>query len=661
MSPPHAFYVTTPIYYVNGRPHVGHAYTTIAADVLARWHRALGAPVKFLTGTDEHGQKVLDTARKRGMTPEAHCDDMVAHWKAAWVPLGIQYDRFLRTTDADHVAVVQDTLTWMWERDLIYRSAYEGWYSVVDEAFVTDKDVAEGKYDESQLQRITEVNYFFRMGRYQQALLDHLEANPDAVRPASRRNEVLGFLRRPLEDLCISRPSARMPWGIPLPFDDAFVTYVWFDALLNYLTATGWSPYPKKAAPDWASWWPASVQLVGKDILTTHAVYWCTMLLALGLPLPRTLFAHGWWTADGHKMSKSKGNVIDVTRLTEAFGADAVRYFFLREIPFGGDGAFSYEGFLTRYNADLANDFGNLVHRATSMTERWLGGRVPPLGALDDREHALVALAQRAATTWAEQIPELGFGRALEGVWELVRAGNKYIDEVEPWRLNREGDTPRLARAMRMSLEVCALAGALLESVMPAKAAELLARVGAGGSVIASEAIAGRSVLAALPEGAPTRFGDPLVPRFTEMPALIAEMLSTPQEAPVSETPPPTTPPEVAAAPERAPDKPQITYDDFAKVDLRAGTVVAAAKHPKADRLLVLTVDVGEASPRTIVAGIASKYAPEDLVGRQVVVVVNLAPAKLRGVESQGMLLAAGGQDVLALVTVDCAPGQSIK
>ncbi|MFT7520646.1 MAG: methionyl-tRNA synthetase, partial [Kiritimatiellia bacterium] len=422
-------YITTPIYYVNGLPHIGHAYTTIAADVYARWERVRGRQVFFLTGTDEHGQKVMQTAQKRSMSPKAHCDDMVAHWVAMWERLNIKHDRFIRTTDADHEAVVTAVMQTLFDKGLIYKRDYEGWYYVSDEIFVTDKDVEAGKYDRSKLQRISETNYWFVMSEYQQRLIDHIEANPGFIRPNSRRNEVLGFLRKPLGDLCISRPRSRMEWGIELPFDSDYVTYVWFDALLNYLSGIGYHPDPALAG-DWEQWWPATFQLLGKDILTTHSVYWSTMLMAMEVPLAECLYAHGWWTsADGDKMSKSQGNAIDIALLEREFGADPCRYFFLREKSMGADGGFSYAGFLTRYNADLANDLGNLAHRGLSMTDKWLGGVVPASGDLEPIDVELRRTAANAIRGFREHMDELAFSRALESLWLMVKAANKYIEQ----------------------------------------------------------------------------------------------------------------------------------------------------------------------------------------------------------------------------------------
>jgi methionyl-tRNA synthetase len=648
------FYITTPIYYVNGLPHIGHAYTTIAADAITRWHRLKGREVFFLTGTDEHGQKVLEKARERGMTPIQHCDDMVVHWKAMFEKLGIQYSRFIRTTDADHVSAVQAVLQTLWDGGHIYRSTYEGWYHVADEIFVTEKDIEEGRYQRSDLQRISEANYFFRMSAWQEQLIQHIEKNPDYIQPVSRKNEVLGFLRKPLGDLCISRPKARMSWGIEIPFDAEYVTYVWFDALLNYLTGIGYRP---GGGDEFRKWWPVDYHLIGKDILTTHAVYWSTMLLAMGVELPTTLFAHGWWTnAEGEKLSKSKGNAIDIGLLADEFGVDAARYFFLREITFGVDGQFSYDGFLTRYNADLANDLGNLGHRGLSMTKNWLGGVVPGPDASTAADQELRRIGAKAVVAFDDAMNKLQFNRALEGLWDLVRAGNKYIDTEQPWGLNKKGDTVRLATVKRHVLEACYVAATLLLPILPHKAPELLRRLGrteddarAFLPRLLAEAREGELSFSGLATGAPIDVSDPLFPRFRELPPKIAALFEAPAGVVPAPEPPKSEPTDA------------ITYDDFAKVKLRAGKIVAAERHPKADKLLVLTVDVGEPKPRTIVAGIAGKFSPDQVVGRSVVVVVNLAPASLRGVTSEGMLLAAGGKDVIDLVSVDAAPGEIIR
>jgi methionyl-tRNA synthetase len=657
-------YVTTPIYYVNGLPHIGHAYTTIVADAYARWHRARGRRVFFLTGTDEHGQKVLQKAEERGMTAQDHVDDMVVHWVAMWERLEIEYDRFIRTTDPDHVEVVQAVLQRLYDDGLIVKKDYEGWYHVDDEIFVTDKDVEAGLYDPSDLQRITESNYWFVMSRYQDQLLAHLEDNPDFIQPTSRMNEVKGFLRRELGDLCISRPRARMSWGIDLPFDDEYVCYVWFDALLNYLTGVGYHPDSTKAG-DWSTWWPATVQLLGKDILTTHSVYWSTMLMGMGVPLAQHLVSHGWWvSADGSKMGKRDGNAIDIGLLVDEFGADATRYYFLREKSLGGDGRFSYDGFLNRYNADLANDLGNLAHRGLSMTKNWLGGVVPRAAESTDLEAELREAAARSVAAYATHMDNLDFHLALESLWELVKAGNKYVDTTQPWALNKAGETARLETVMRHVLEVCLIAGTCLLPVMPAKATELLDKLGLTRPQaetllrgLPERAAEGELPLTDLRPGRAVDPGDPLFPRIRELPAAIAALFVTEQPEPAKK---PTPKKKKAGKPRQEPAT-EISFEEFGRLDLRVGRVLTAEAHPQADRLLVLTVDIGEEAARQVVAGLASRFDPADLPGRTVVVVANLKPALLRGVESQGMILAAGGAEVIDLVGVDALPGEVVR
>ncbi len=664
MSADKRFYITTPIYYVNGTPHIGHTYTSVVADAAVRWRRLKGEQAFFLTGTDEHGQKVLDKAVERGMEPKAHCDDMVVHWKAMGERFSISNDHFVRTTDPQHVACVKAVLMDLWDRGEIYKDSYTGWYCKGCERFWTEKDVDDGKCpdDGKVVAKIEESNYFFRMGKYQQRLIDHIEANPDFILPEKRRNEVLGFLRKPLGDLCISRPKERMAWGIDLPFDTDFVTYVWFDALLNYISVPGYVPGGDDAYLDT---WPATYHLIGKDILTTHSVYWITMLMAMEVPLPEHIFAHGWWlSTDGEKMGKSLGNAIDTELLSNEYGVDAVRYYLLREISLGADGHFSYEGFQTRYNADLANDLGNLAHRALSMTRNWLGGTTPAVEAPTELETALQTLAAEAAAAYAAGMDNLQFKQALDALWELVRAGNKYVDTTAPWALNKKGDTARLATVMRTVLELCNLVGGLLLPVMPARMAVLLGRMGRtveqAEADVRALAAGDLQPMTSLEVGVALDLGEPLFPRFRKLPERIAALFGEPDEgkkkAPkqkkskkAKEPPPPT--------PEDA-----IGYDDFAKVRLQAGKVLECTKHPKADKLLVVKVDVGEAQPRQIVAGVADVFEPEQLVGRTIVVVCNLKPVKLRGVWSNGMLLAASNeQGVQDLVGANCDPGAKVK
>lgn len=674
------FYVTTPIYYVNDRPHLGHAYTTVAADVIARWHRLNGRAVTFLTGTDEHGQKVMEAAAKRGLSPQEHVDALAPDFQRLWSRLDIAYDDFIRTTEPRHVRVVQTVLQRLHDQGDIYAADYEGWYSTAAEKFWTEKDLVDGKCPDTgqPVEWVKERNWFFRMGKYADQLRAWIADHPDFVRPERRRNEVLGYLKKEVGDLCISRPKSRMSWGIPLPFDPDFVTYVWFDALTNYVSAVGYTADEAR----FAEHWPADVHLVGKDILTTHAVYWSTMLFALGLEPARCLYAHGWWTVEGQKMSKSLGNVVDPHLLVDAYGADPVRYFLLRELPFGLDGDFAHNAFLVRYNADLANDLGNLAHRALSMTEKWLEGRVPALDAPTEGDRALEALCVDVAARFRAELESLQYSKALEALWELVRAGNKYIDTEEPWRLNREGRVERLGGVMRRCLEICRVAAQHLWAFCPSKSEELgrkLALVRLDASAL--------DRLDGLQTGAAITLGEPLFPRMQELPEAIAaamqaagvvaastgpakaekpksEKKSAPAAKPVAGEKPVSETAQAPAAPAAEnPPMELIGIEDFQKIQLRTGRVVGAERHPSADRLLVLKVDVGEPEPRTICAGIASRYAPEDLVGLNVVVVVNLKPVKLRGIMSQGMLLAAGGGEVkgMATITEPVSPGTIVR
>ncbi len=433
------FYITTPIYYVNDVPHIGHAYTTVAADTLARYHRLKGDSVFFLTGTDEHGQKVEKAAQERGLTPQAHADLMNQNFRQLWKKLEISNDAFIRTTDREHIAVVQELLQKLFDKGEIERRTYEGWYCTPDERFWTGKEIVEGKCPDCgrPVERIHEDNYFFLMSRYQDRLIRYIDEHPDYIQPESRRNEVLGFLRtQKLGDLCISRPKARLSWGIELPFDRAFVTYVWFDALANYLSATRYLSPAAQGSSDPAArehfWWPADHHLVGKDILTTHSVYWSTMLMALGLPLPGNIFAHGWWTQDGKKMSKSLGNVIDPGRIVEQYGADAFRYFVLREMPFGLDGDFSTDMFVTRFNTELANDLGNLLSRVLTMIGKYFDGKIPAAGPEQAVDRELRETALAVPVKIDDDLSQLSFTRYLHDSWALVTRANRYVEENAP-------------------------------------------------------------------------------------------------------------------------------------------------------------------------------------------------------------------------------------
>jgi methionyl-tRNA synthetase len=473
------FYITTPIYYVNDTPHIGHAYTTVAADVQARFHRMLGERVFFLTGTDEHGQKVKQAAEQRGLSPQEHADQMVENFQRLWRELLVSNDAFIRTTDPEHQAVVQELLQRLWQRGLIQRRTYKGWYCTPDERFWTEKDLREGACPECgrAVQYIEEDNYFFLMSRFQGPLLEHLRRHPEYIKPSSRLNEVLGFLSRPLGDLCISRPLKRLSWGIPLPFDPQYVTYVWFDALVNYYSAL------RYLAKD-LSFWPADCHVIGKDILTTHAVYWSTMLMALELPLPRLIFAHGWWTVEGRKMSKSLGNVVEPQAVCARYGVDAFRYFLLREIPFGLDGDFSESALVGRINNDLANDLGNLLSRTLGMLRKYCQAVVPERVNSKDRE-GLEKKVQAFFYTSAGDLPllenmklhlkEFKFNEALEHIWAVINGVNKFIDSAQPWR---ERDEARRGNVLYTALEALRLLALYLAPFMPRKAQEIWDQLG---------------------------------------------------------------------------------------------------------------------------------------------------------------------------------------
>lgn len=657
------FYITTPIYYPNDRPHIGHAYTTIFCDAVARWHRFTGKEVFYLTGSDEHGQKIERTAKANGKSPQEYVDGIVEGFKALWKRLDIAYDDFIRTTESRHRKVVQAIFQKLYDQGDIYKDVYEGWYCTPCEAFWPETRLVEGKLCpdcERPVEWVKEEAYFFRISRYADRLLKHIEEHPEFIQPDTRRNEMVSFIKQGLEELCVSRTT--FSWGIPVPFDEGHVIYVWIDALTNYLTGVGYL----QDDGEFNKWWPADVHVVGKDILRFHTIIWPCILMAAGLPLPKQVYGHGWILVPSGKMSKSKGTVVDPVDLIDEFGVDAIRYVLLREMPYGQDARYSRRGLVERINADLANDLGNALHRSLAMLSRYFNGVVPKPGTPDERDESIRKLAAETYELVNTKVEGLEVNAALAAIWQLVGRLNKYIDETEPWTLARDPEKrERLATVMYHVLEGLRIVALLVTPFIPGTGQKMWEQLGIAEPL--SKQTHTNLVWGGLKPGTKTQPGDPIFPRIDVEKAL-AEENDVDEKVEVKEGISAPSAPAAPSAPGSKQDKTAedeanlITIDDFAKVELRVARVLEAEPVKGADRLLKLQVDLGT-EKRQIVAGIAKYYAPDALVGKQIVVVTNLKPAKLRGEISEGMLLAASDDDGLSLITVDGErqPGSLIR
>lgn len=652
------YYITTPIFYPNATPHIGTAYTTVAADAFARYHRMKGDDVYFLTGTDENAQKIVRKAESEGLDPKSYVDGIVERFKSLWDELDISNDDFIRTTEERHHKVVQALFTKLHDQGDIYKSEYEGWYCTPCETFWPESKLIDGKCPNADCRRevelLKEESYFFRLSKYQDVLLKHIQENPDFIQPASRRNEMIRFIEGGLEDLCVSRTTFQ--WGIQVPFDPKHVVYVWLDALINYISALG---YPDGEL--YKKYWPAEVHLMGKDIVRFHAVIWPIILIALGIPLPKKVYGHGWFLSkEGGKISKSRGNVQDSFELIRRYGSDAIRYFLLREMQVGADGTYSEENLVERLNSDLANDLGNFASRSLAMIVKYRGGIVPNAGEDTALEQELKALSREVKAKVEERMEALDPAGALESIWRLVARMNKYVDETAPWALAKQEDNQaRLDHVLHTFAEAIRIFAILCAPFMPKLPSKMFRLLGVDQEMLRWEDIDQWNMI---PRGTRVEKGQPLFPRVDLSQWTTEEEnqnMNQDMNQDVNQEQN-KTPEEVK--PQFEPIKEEITIDDFAKIDLRVAKILQAERVEKTDKLMKLEIEVS-GEKRTIVSGIAQHYTAEDLVGKSVVIVANLKPAKLRGIVSQGMILAASQDGVLEVLTVqkDLPGGARVK
>ena len=608
------FYLTTPIYYVNDKPHIGHAYTTILADVITRFHRDLNKDVLFVTGLDEHGQKVQEAAKKRGVDPKAHCDEMAPRFLELWERLNIKYDDFIRTTESRHISVVQDILQTVYDNGDIYEDEYEGLYSVSEERFITEKEADSGQFKD--IKKLKEKNYFFKMSKYQKTLINHINKNPNFIQPAHRKNEVLGFLKKPLEDLCISRPKSRLSWGIDLPFDSKYVTYVWFDALINYVTAAGFNSNEEM----YKKYWPVNYHLIGKDILTTHAVYWPTMLMSAQLSLPKGIFAHGWWLSGKSKMSKSVGNVVDPLGLIKEYGVDPVRYYLMREMVLGNDASFTMESFIKRYNSDLANDFGNLLSRVTNLLIKFFDSKTPKFEDNSIEGNSIKNKGNELIKNVSTKIEQMKVNEAIELILQFIRSVNKYLEIMAPWKLVKS-DKESAGKVLFSAAEALRVSSLLLSPVMPDKTSIILKTFCAEKTSVKWGELTPNKTI---------KKHEVLFPRI-DINKIEKENISHKKNVQKDNI---------------------ITFDQFKDIELKTAKIVEVEKVEGADKLLKIQVEINN-KKKQIVSGIAEYYSKEELIDKTIIVVTNLKPAKIFGIESNGMLLAAKNGKDLTLITLN--------